>query len=385
MSVTAYSFLMSLLCSDLFILLLYLSRKKKLLAGHDGILLISVLYALTFIRLFMPVEFSFVKIIHAPSVFNSVQTAIRHSRPVAGLSLGTLLLIGWFFVAFLLIGKHLILYNLVMRKLLLLPAADNARYSACLKKINSAYKKKIHVTFRISKITNIPMGFGIRKKIILLPCQDYSDENLYYIFVHECNHFYNHDILVKLLTKLFCCLFWWNPVVYLLKAELENTLEIKCDLTSTAILDKPEKIQYLETIVAVLKQSIAGPKILFRYSTALFRSDRKQLLPERMTVITKNKFSKQNFMKACILAVSFCIIYIGSYLAVFQPYIPLSETQQIEMNILPANEGAAFICADPNGNYYYVLAGTDIKVNISKKDAEAYLKAGIELKEEGYQ
>lgn len=164
MSVTAYSFLMSLLCSDLFIILLYLSRKKKLLAGHDGILLISVLYALTFIRLFIPVEFGFVKIIHAPSVLNPVQTAVRHPGPVAGLPLGTLLLIGWFLVTFLLIGKHLILYNLVMRKLLLLPAAENERYSACLEKINIVYKKKIRVTFRISKVTNVPMGFGIRKK-----------------------------------------------------------------------------------------------------------------------------------------------------------------------------------------------------------------------------
>lgn len=385
MSVTAYSFLMSLLCSDLFIILLYLSRKKKLLAGHDGILLISVLYALTFIRLFMPVEFGFVKIIHAPAVLNPVQTAVRHLGPVAGLPLGTLLLIGWFLVTFLLIGKHLILYNLVMRKLLLLPAAENERYSACLEKINSVYKKKIRVTFRISNVTNVPMGFGIRKKIILLPCQDYSDENLYYIFVHECNHFYNHDILVKLLTKLFCCLFWWNPVVYLLKAELENTLEIKCDLTSTAILDKPEKIKYLETIVEVLKQSIAGSKILFQYSTALFQADRKRLLPERMTAVTKNKFSKRNLLKACMMAVAFCIIYIGSYLVVFQPYIPLSETQQKEMHILPVNEGSAFICIDQNGNYYYVLAGTDIKVKISKADAEAYLKAGIKLKEEGCQ
>lgn len=125
-----------------FILLLYLSRKKKLLAGHDGILLISVLYALTFIRLFMPVEFSFVKIIHAPAVFNSVQTAIRHSRPVAGLSLGTLLLIGWFFVAFLLIGKHLILYNLVMRKLCCCPRQIMQDIAPVSKRLTAPIRKR---------------------------------------------------------------------------------------------------------------------------------------------------------------------------------------------------------------------------------------------------
>ena len=51
-----------------------------------------------------------------------------------------------------------------------------------------------------------------------------------------------------------------------------------------------------------------------------------------------------------MMAASFCIIYIGSYLVVFQPYISLSETQQKEMEYTAANEGSAFICIDKNVN-----------------------------------
>ena len=287
MSVTPYSVLMSLLCSDLFIIILYILRKKKILARYDGIFIILGLYTLTFLRLFIPIEFDFVKIIHTPAVLNPVQRTLQRTIPIGGWTVLSLLYACWIAMAAFLILRHLFLYVHVTRKLLRLPDAVDTRYTDYLEKINHSYCRRIKVNFRISGITGVPMGFGLRNKIILLPLQEYSDDQLYYILLHECNHFYNHDILIKLMTRLFCCLFWWNPVVYLLSLELENILEIKCDLTATSLLNKAEKIGYLETILECLKKTMAGSKRLFGCSTALFHTDRMDLLPERMAAITK--------------------------------------------------------------------------------------------------
>lgn len=382
MSVTPYSVLMSILCSDIFIVILYILRKKKILARYDGIFIILALYTLTFLRLFIPVEFNFVKIIHAPAVLNPVQRTLQRPILMEGWTVLTLLYAIWIIIAIFLIIRHLSLYFRVTGMLLGMPDARDARYRAYLEKINNRYGKQVKVNFRVSNIAGVPMGFGIRKFVILLPNHEYSDDQLYYILLHEFNHFYNHDILVKLLTKLFCCLFWWNPVAYLLSVELENTLEIKCDLTSTALLSKKEKIGYLETILECLKKTIADSKKLFRCSTALFHTDRMDLLPERMTAITKRGTRKSCIFKLTLLVFVFALIYLSSYALVFQPYIPLSGQLRKNMDIV-SPEHDAYITVDEYGNYFLILEGTDIKVSISKDNAELYLSNGIATKKGG--
>ena len=93
------------------------------------------------------------------------------------------------------------------------------------------------------------------RKKILLPRIDYSEEELLYILLHEYIHFANRDIFVKLLVSLFCMIFWWDPVAHLLKQDLEQTLEIKCDLSVAKCLNMEERACYLRTIISTLKHS----------------------------------------------------------------------------------------------------------------------------------
>ena len=68
---------------------------------------------------------------------------------------------------------------------------------------------------------------------IYLPKCEYSEEELYYILLHECTHFANGDLYIKWLTQICRCLCWWNPLVYKMQDMLEKNLEIRCDLTVT--------------------------------------------------------------------------------------------------------------------------------------------------------
>ena len=76
---------------------------------------------------------------------------------------------------------------------------------------------------------DIPFGIGVFQKRIFLPDKEYSESELFYILKHEYTHFCNHDLVVKMLVNLFCCVFWWNPFVYLLQNDITEILELKCD------------------------------------------------------------------------------------------------------------------------------------------------------------
>ena len=67
---------------------------------------------------------------------------------------------------------------------------------------------------------------------------------------------------------------------------------------------------------------------------------------------------------------------------IFQPCLTLSEQQQKEMGII-SSEHTAYITVDENGNYFFILDGTDIQINIAEEAAEQYLANGIAAEKGG--
>ncbi len=75
-------------------------------------------------------------------------------------------------------------------------------------------------------------------------------------------------------------------MVYLLKKDLDQTLEIKCDMTVTRTMDKKEAASYLGVIVAVIKN--AGKKRNIEQnviSTMLFQSKMDAIIIERFQIV----------------------------------------------------------------------------------------------------
>ena len=47
--------------------------------------------------------------------------------------------------------------------------------------------------------------------------------------------------------------FWWNPAVWLMKRDVEQLIELRCDAAATKGMSHAEKIGYLEAIVDVVR------------------------------------------------------------------------------------------------------------------------------------
>lgn len=88
--------------------------------------------------------------------------------------------------------------------------------------------KDIRIAFLDKEI--IPVTFGIRNPIILLPESIKEDqEKLNMVLRHELTHISQNDFLSNVIITFTQTLFWFHPFVHFLKKELIDYREIRCD------------------------------------------------------------------------------------------------------------------------------------------------------------
>ena len=109
--------------------------------------------------------------------------------------------------------------------------AENECIYSIMNQIAGNRAEKIRVIE--TTLVNTPMIAGLMKPTIYLPKIIFSDTELYNILLHEWTHYIHKDIWIKFLLKLLCIIYWWNPFLYLLKHDIDDTLEIKCDISIT--------------------------------------------------------------------------------------------------------------------------------------------------------
>ena len=62
-----------------------------------------------------------------------------------------------------------------------------------------------------------PSEFGLFRQTIFLNSNKYNDRELYYILLHELEHFHNKSNWFSMFLSVLNCVYWWNPIVKLFK------------------------------------------------------------------------------------------------------------------------------------------------------------------------
>ena len=90
---------------------------------------------------------------------------------------------------------------------------------------------------------------------ILLPEMDFTEKELQYIFKHELQHFYHHDLWLNMLCEIIMCFYWWNPFAYFLKEKFKDMLELANDKKITESMNEMEIYEYLECMLKIIKNN----------------------------------------------------------------------------------------------------------------------------------
>ncbi len=387
---TEFSLFMTIVWTGLTIICYYfVLRKRRFIRKFGGVCLL-VLYLACILRLLMPLALPFLRIVEFKGWMTEAYAVIfLDERAFLGFTFTIAeILIGiWGCGTGLSAAAWVFRYTRALKKVNLSRCCEEVKDEAVMGKVRQAYKRKIKVKILRCPAIYVPMGIGLVKKKILLPAGSNTEEELYYILLHEYTHFINRDIWIKMFLQIFCFIYWWNPCVYLLQKEIDQALEIRCDLTVTKAMNKEGKVSYLNTIISVLKKTTEEKGIAADIPmTTLFERDREVPVKERFEVVMDTcVYPKHSRGLQIVLTFFLCLGILGSYMFQFQSAFQPSEKElPKEMEVTPDNAylinyGTYYVLVQENGKNSAIISEKEkikelIQLGFRVIDKDEYVK-----------
>lgn len=200
-----------------------------------------------------------------------------------------------------------------------------------------------------------PVVFGQIYPIILLPNIAYTEEELYYIFLHELLHIKHRDFILRIFCDIISIIYWWNPFVSRLFPSLIKQLqELYVDYDISKPLNPTEKLSYLNGIRRTVMHSIDlhNKKPDFLYSFCSVNPNAN--IMQRLFFITQPRLKKLS-KKTTFL---FFILFLFSLSFVFEGWSILPEDEAGTFTI--EENGNNFLIQNNDGTYECYIDGTSI-------------------------
>ena len=378
MQITIFSFLSALLWSSLLIVAIYLLRHTRF-KQHFGVWSMVLLYLFCAVRLFLPLEFPHTLIAADGVVYPHIYNLLTRERDMLANKPLALILCGLWLLGFCeLLFRYIRQYRKAIYSVEHYAEPWDERTNALLEQVQRQTGRKITVQGYTALNIESAFGVGVLGKRIILPDRDYTESELRYVLLHEYTHFLNHDTIVKLLVTLFCMIFWWNPVVYLLQKDLEQTLEIKCDLSIARTLNEKERAAYLRTILSLMKQTGRTHRLPFT-ATALFKADAQAEIKERFaTVMTYSAHQHRRATGAMFTGV-FAVLLIASYAVLPQP--KFEAPNKATAGVIYFDNSTAYIKQDRTGQYWLCIQNEQPTI-LKESEVDFYQQTGLKIVKE---
>jgi len=309
--ISVYSVITSVLFYNLSLAVVFVLRRKTKFLAQYTISTLLFLTLLSAIRLFSPVDHEWAYIVRSEWLLPKVFGFFRYKPDFMPWPLGSFLLIVW--------GIGTAFY--VIRDIKIELKAYKARKKyPCIKseqvqRVSAAFDRQYDI--RVSPLVSQPYTVGIIKPVIYLPDIELTDEELYFVLIHEIQHIKSHDNLKRLFFLVIEAVFWWNPLAHISVNEFEMLVEIQCDSKVSADMDSDTLKSYLQSIITVMKQiSTAADKSNEKLATSFAQT---YSIKQRFEVLLLRKSRKSEHMRYLLCAL-FVVVFGLSYFIIFQPY-----------------------------------------------------------------
>jgi ankyrin repeat protein/beta-lactamase regulating signal transducer with metallopeptidase domain len=193
-----------------------------------------------------------------------VDTSIIAANVVkADLSWRAIAMLGWA-VPMLLLMLRLLLKHRAMWRVNCLPERGRA-LPTWLPKLVEDTAKKLHLRQApqvvLSSTVNCPAVLGVFRPVLLIPEQTIerlSQQQAEHILLHELAHIKRRDLPVHALCVLMQIFYWFNPLLALVRRQLQHLRELCCDATVVGIL-KNKAEDYSQTILWTVEWLLEKP------------------------------------------------------------------------------------------------------------------------------
>lgn len=314
MNVSVFTVLMGLLC---FSLTTILGSFLVLRAKRQPSWLLGLIFALGIIRFLFPVEFINTPVIRCTHVYPVILKFFRKEL-WPGFSLIEGLCVLWCVgilgslsrLALTLCRQHQIVRQCRA------PEEESQLHRLCCQVTQELQCKK-PVVVGVSPTVSSVIMIGFTKPAILFPAKSMqlSEGQLHCILLHELYHFRHRDLWLKLVLQIICCLLWWNPFAYLLKSNIDQILELRCDRCVCNLLSQKEQLQYSSALLCVLKAGKPARSL----STKYLGIPSKVRLRQRFRLLFQEHRPKSNNGLSWVAALLCVLLFLASYSVILQP------------------------------------------------------------------
>jgi len=180
-----------------------------------------------------------------------------------------------------------------------------------------------------------PMITGILNPIIIIPQMKYNKEKLEIIFTHELLHYKRKDLVIKVMALIVNIINWFNPIVYILRNNINTACELSIDEVVVKNMDKDKRKYYVKIILELLENSMNKPLAI---GTALYNN--KKELENRLKRIVYFKKTKKTIM---LISIFTAMIFVST--SVLASTTVFSDDTGVNIIPQPA-EFAVFVSKD---------------------------------------
>ena len=343
-------------------------RTRTRLLHVCSISTVILIYLFCAIRLIFPVEASWARVVWGGTVYNKVYLLLKFR--VGSVRIYEILLLVWLVGALFSLTGYLIQYRRAVRLFQRLPQKESRPGREILEELDRNSRIKVLESAGL----NTPCCMGIFRRRIYLPAREYGREELRYIVLHEYTHLANQDILLKLLIRVLCGIYWWNPLVYCLRKDLNQSMEIRCDLSVTEHLKEQERADYLDVMLKTFCERGLPDRAV---GSAGLVEDRSNSLLERFRIVADMGVVQKKRVNMAACGVMLAVL-IASYSFIFQSMyeVPLSEIET-EEEIYNIDIETSFIIRQGD---VYILYTVDREMVLDERQAMQLLELGVDLK-----
>lgn len=123
----------------------------------------------------------------------------------------------------------------------------------CAKKLKMKRKIKVYVSNRVFT----PVVCGMFKPRIILPVdiyQSYDESVLEHIITHELVHIKRFDYVLKPISRLVLCVYWFNPLMWIAFKMAQKDMEISCDEKVISVFDHDIRGEYALSLIKLAEK-----------------------------------------------------------------------------------------------------------------------------------
>jgi beta-lactamase regulating signal transducer with metallopeptidase domain len=137
-----------------------------------------------------------------------------------------------------------------------LPPRFNELLKAAAEKLNLKCLPRVIMTERVSS----PAVFGVFRPVLLMPVtfRTMDPRDTEHILLHELAHIKRGDLWVHAVYMILQIIYWFNPLLWIIRRTLQNLRELCCDATVARLL-KEDTVYYRQTLLETARGLLAEP------------------------------------------------------------------------------------------------------------------------------